>query len=64
MGERAVENRIRKLKALEEQIRGLEQQKEALQEEIKADMENKGIDEMHTGSFIVRWKSVLINVFG
>lgn len=35
MGERALENRIKKLKALEEQKKALEAQIEGLQEEIK-----------------------------
>ena len=39
MGERALENRIKKLKALEEQKKELETQIEGLQEEIKKDME-------------------------
>jgi predicted phage-related endonuclease len=63
MGERAVENRIKKLKALEEQKKELERQIGELQEEIKKDMESKGIEEMQAGIFIIRFTSVLSNRF-
>ena len=63
MGEKALENRIKKLKALEEQKKELEAQIEGLQEEIKKDMESKGIEEMQAGIFIIRFTSVLSNRF-
>jgi predicted phage-related endonuclease len=63
MGERAIENRVRKLKALEEQKKELEAQINGLQEEIKNDMEIKGVDEMHAGIFIIRFTSVLSSRF-
>lgn len=63
MGERALENRIKKLKALEEQKKALEAQIEGLQEEIKKDMESRGTEEMKVGIFIVRFTSVLSNRF-
>lgn len=63
MGERAIENRIKKLKALEEQKKELETQISELQEEIKKDMEIKGVEEMKIGIFIVRFTSVLSNRF-
>ena len=67
MGERAIENRIKKLKALEEQKKELEAKLEGqisgLQEEIKKDMEAKGIEEMQAGIFIIRFTSVLSSRF-
>lgn len=63
MGERAIENRIKKLKALEEQKKELEAQISSLQEEIKKDMERKGVEEMHAGIFIIRFTSVLSSRF-
>lgn len=63
MGERTLENRIKKLKALEEQKKELETQIEGLQEEIKKDMESKGTEEMKVGIFIIRFTSVLSNRF-
>lgn len=63
MGERALENRVKKLKALEEQKKELDAQISELQEEIKSDMEAKGTEEMHVGIFIIRFTSVLSNRF-
>ena len=63
MGERAIENRIKKLKALEEQKKELEAQISGLQEEIKKDMENKSIEEMKIGIFVFRFTSVLSSRF-
>lgn len=63
MGERAIENRIKKLKALEEQKKALETQISELQEEIKKEMESKGTEEMKVGIFIIRFTSVLSNRF-
>ena len=60
MGNRALENRIKRLKELEEQA---DVQMDQLKAEIKEDMEHKGVDELQAGSFIVRWKMVLSNKF-
>lgn len=63
MGKRAIENRIKKLKALEEQKKELDAQIKDLQEEIKKDMEAKGLEEMQIGIFIIRFTSVLSSRF-
>ena len=63
MGERALENRIKKLKELEAQQKALEEQVEKIKSEIKADMQAKGKDELHTANFIVRLKEVVTNRF-
>lgn len=63
MGERAIENRIRKLKAIEEQQKHLEQEAELLRAEIKKEMETKGTEELQAGIYIIRWTSVLSNKF-
>lgn len=63
MTERMIENRIKKLQALEEQKKKLEAQINSLQEEIKKDMESKGKEEMQAGIFIIRFTSVLSNRF-
>ncbi|MEY8356509.1 hypothetical protein AALB39_24600 [Lachnospiraceae bacterium 54-53] len=62
MGERAIENRVKKLKAIEEQIKALELEAEKLKE-IKKEMEARGTEEVQVGSFLVRWKSVIGNRF-
>lgn len=63
MTERMIANRIRKLKELEAQQKELEQQIEALKSDIKADMEDKGLEEQRVGDYIVRFTSVLTSRF-
>lgn len=63
MGNRALENRIKKLKELEEQQRLLEQEIDSLKEEIKKDLEVKGTEELKVGIFIIRFTSVLSSRF-
>lgn len=59
MGNRALENRIKKLQAIEAQQKELEKQADAIKAEIKAVMEAQGADELHTGNFIIRWKEII-----
>ncbi len=61
MGERALQNRIMKLREIKAQQKALDEQAEKIRQEIKADMEEKQVDEMQAGSFIVRWKTILSN---
>ena len=56
MTERQIENRIKKLQVIEAQQKALEKEAEELKTEIKADLEAKGIDEIKTASFVVKWK--------
>ena len=52
MGERALQNRIMKLRDLEAQQKALEEQAEKIRQEIKADME--------VGIFIVRARNICL----
>jgi len=61
MTERMIENRVRKLSALEEQIAQLQEQADAIKGELKADLEKKGLDELKTKNFIIRWKEIVNN---
>lgn len=63
MTERQIENRVKKLHQIEAQRKELEAQEKALKEEIKADMESKGTDELRTKNFIIRWKEIISNSF-
>ena len=56
-------NRIKKIKALEEQRKALDDQIEALKDEIKADMVAKGAEELQTGNFVIRLKEVITTRF-
>ena len=59
MTERMIENRIKKLTELEEQITKLQEQADAIKGELKADLEEKGIDELKTKNFLIRWKEIV-----
>lgn len=63
MGIIATENRINKLQKLEAQIKALEAEADAIRNEIKADMEAKGVDELRTKNFVVRWKEIITSRF-
>lgn len=59
MSERMIENRIKKLQAIEAQQKDLEAQAEAIRAELKATMEEKGLDELQTKNFVIRWKEII-----
>ena len=59
MTERMIENRIRKLQELEAQQKELEAAADAIRAELKADLEEKGLDELQTKNFILRWKEIV-----
>lgn len=59
MTERMIENRIKKLSALEEQIAQLQEQADAIKGELKADLEEKGLDELKTKNFFIKWKEII-----
>ena len=59
MGERALQNRIMKLKELEAQRERIEKEAEKIRQEIKEDMEEKQVEEMVAGAYIIRWKTVV-----
>lgn len=59
MTERMIENRIKKLQEIEAQQRELETAAEAIRAELKADLEEKGVEELKTKNFIVRWKEII-----
>ena len=61
MTERMIENRVNKLRELEAQQKELEAQAEAIRAELKADLEQKGVDELQTPNFILRWKEIISN---
>lgn len=59
MTERQIENRIKKLNELAAQRKAIEEQEDQIRDEIKKDLEEKGLEEIQTKSFIVRWKEVI-----
>lgn len=63
MTDRQIKNRIEKLDAIAAQQKALEEQAEAIRNEIKADMEEKGVDEISAFGRIARWKEIISNRF-
>lgn len=63
MGEKAIENRVKKLKGIEEQMKALQLEATKLKEEIKKEMEARELEELKVGNFLVRWKSIATNKF-
>lgn len=59
MTERQLQNRVKKLKALESQQKELENQIEAIKAELKNDMEEKQLEQQQAGDFLIRWTKVL-----
>ncbi len=59
MTEKMIENRIKKLRDIDAQQKELETAAEAIRAELKADLEEKGLDELKTKNFILRWKEII-----
>lgn len=56
-----IENRIKKLSALEDQIVQLQEQAEEIKAELKADLDEKGVQELRTKNFLIKWKEIVSN---
>ena len=63
LGDKAIENRINKIKALENEKKNIDDEIEAIKNEIKQEMTNRGVDECRTANFIVRFKEIISNNF-
>lgn len=63
MGTRAINNRIEKFHELEQQKAELEKQINAVKAEITNELTRKGVDELDTGLYLVRYKDVTTNRF-
>ena len=61
MTDRMIDNRVKKLQALEAQMAELKTQADALKDELKDELESRDLEEIRTGNFIVRWKTVVSN---
>ena len=61
MTEKMIENRVKKLQAIEARQKELEAAAEAIRAELKADLEQKGVVELQTKNFVLRWKEIISN---
>lgn len=46
---------------MQSQIAKLQEQAEAIKAELKADLEEKGAQELKTKNFLIRWKEIVSN---
>lgn len=63
MGDRALENRIRRIKELEAQKKELEAEISGLKDEIRRDMAEKQLEEHRTKNFVIRFKEIISRRF-
>ena len=61
MTERMLLTRIKKYKDLEAQKTAIEKEMEALETDLLADMQEKGLEEQKAGNWVIRWTKVLTN---
>lgn len=61
MTERMLEIRVKKINELQAQIDELTKAQEKLKTELKDEMTSRGVDEMTTKHFKIRWKEVISN---
>ena len=53
-----IDNRAKKLEALELQIKALEAQADALKDEIKTELTSRSLEELQTECFTIRYKFI------
>lgn len=63
MTNKMIDNRVKKLKSLNEQIKALEDQAAELRAELTAEIESRDAEEITTDNFLVRWTKVITNRF-
>lgn len=60
MTERMIENRVKKIQDLEQQKAALESEIERLKDELKSNLEEKGVSEIRTKKgIVVRWQEIV-----
>ena len=63
LGDRALDNRIRKIKELEAQKKALEAEINSLKDEIRRDMTARSEEEHRTKNYVIRFKQIVSNSF-
>ncbi len=63
MTNKMIDNRVRKIEEIEAEIASLKEKADALKEELKRDMDAKGVDVIDTGKFVLYYKEVVSNKF-
>lgn len=63
LGVRAIDNRVIKIADLEARKREIDAELEALKDELKDEMVERGVDELHGSKYRVSWKEVVSSRF-
>lgn len=61
MTDKQIDNRVKRLQALNEEIKALEAKSQALRDELTKEIESRGTEELKTDSFLVRWTTTIRN---
>ena len=56
MGIREIDQKAKRLKLLKNKQEGLQAEIDQLEADLKADLEHRGVEELHAGPFTVIWK--------
>lgn len=63
LSDKALDNRLAKIDELERAAAGIKDEIDALKDEIKKELDARGVDEVVTGKWKVSWKAVVTNRF-
>lgn len=63
MTDKQIDNRVKRLQALNEEIKALEAKSQALRDELTAEIESRGAEQIQTGNFLVRWTTSIRSTF-
>lgn len=61
MTDRRIERRIAKIKEIESTIAELEKEADAIRDELKKDLEERGLEEIAVRNYVVRWRTIQTN---
>lgn len=58
-----IEAKVNELKELEDFMTALQSEAEEIRDALKAEMQERGVEELEAGKYIIRWTSVLTTRF-
>ena len=58
-----IEAKVNELKELEDFMTALQSEAEEIRDALKAEMQERGVEELEAGKYIIRWTSVLSTRF-
>ena len=59
MTDKMIDNRVKKLMDLDARIDDLKKEADAIRDELKGELSDRGVDEVRTKTFKVSWKDVI-----